>query len=99
MPDFFEEIKAVQWLLAFFTLHSHLLRNLQLLMCCVIFGETCWYGPKTFFGVLKICGGIARFFEEIKAVQWPLAFLTYSLGNLPLVLGLRNIWSNMLVWV
>ena len=62
MPDFFEEIKAVKWLLAFFTLYSHLLRNLRLLMHCVIFHETSWYGPKIFLGVLKICGGIARFF-------------------------------------
>ena len=28
-----------------------------------------------------------HFFEEIKAAQWSLAFLTYSLGNLPLVVG------------
>ena len=50
MPEFCEEIKAVQWLLVCFTLYSHLLRNLRLLMCCIIFGETCWYGPKNFWG-------------------------------------------------
>ena len=37
MPDFFEEIKAVHWPLAFLT---YLLRNLRLVVGCVIFGET-----------------------------------------------------------
>ena len=40
---------------------------------------------ENFLGVLKIGGGNARFFEEIKAVHWPLAFLTYLLRNLRLV--------------
>ena len=59
MPDFFEEIKAVQWLLAFLT---YSLRNLSLVLGCVIFGQISWYGPKEFLGVLKIGGGNARFF-------------------------------------
>ena len=50
MPDFFEEIKAVQWPLAFLT---YLLRNLRLVVGCIIFGETSWYGPRKLFGDLK----------------------------------------------
>ena len=49
MPDFFEEIKAVQWLLAFLT---YSLRNLPLVLGYVIFGQRSWYGPKEFLGVL-----------------------------------------------
>ena len=30
---------------------------------------------------------MSDFFEEIKAVHWPLAFLTYLLRNLQLVVG------------
>ena len=59
MSDFFEEIKAVQWPLAFLT---YFLRNLRFVLGCVINGETCWYGPKEFLEVLKICGGNPRFF-------------------------------------
>ena len=47
---FFEEIKAVHWPLAFLT---YLLRNLRLVVGCVIFGETSWYGPRKLFGGLK----------------------------------------------
>ena len=50
MPDFFEEIKAVQWSLAFLT---YLLRNLPLVLGCIIFGETSWYGPRKLFEGLK----------------------------------------------
>ena len=59
MPNFFEEIKAAQWPLAFLT---YSLRNLPLVVGCIIFDQTCWYGPKEFLGVLKIAGGNARFF-------------------------------------
>ena len=50
MADFFEEIKAVHWPLAFLT---YLLRNLRLVVGCVIFGETSWYGSRKLFGGLK----------------------------------------------
>ena len=50
MPDFFEEIKAAQWPLAFLT---YSLGNLSLVLGCVIFCEISWYGPKEFLGVLK----------------------------------------------
>ena len=50
MPDFFEKIKAVHWPLSFLT---YLLRNLRLVVGCVIFGVTCWYGPRKLFGGLK----------------------------------------------
>ena len=59
MPDFFEEIKAAQWPLAFLT---YSLGNLPLVLGCVIFGQTFWYGPRKLLGVLKICGGNAIFF-------------------------------------
>ena len=59
MPDFFEEIEAVHWPLAFLT---KLFRNLPFVLGCVIFGETSWYGPRKHFGGLKICGGNARSF-------------------------------------
>ena len=59
MPHFFEEIKAAQWPLVFLT---YSLRNLPLVLRCVIFGETYWYGPRKLLGVLKIGGGNARFF-------------------------------------
>ena len=66
MPDFFESVKAVKWPLAFLT---YLLTNLQFVLSCVIFGQISWYGPKEFFGVLKICGGNARFF--LKKLKLP----------------------------
>ena len=50
MPDFYEEIKAVHWPLAFLT---YLWRNLLLVVGCVIFGETSWFGPRKLFGCLK----------------------------------------------
>ena len=50
MPDFFQEFKAVHCQLAFFT---YLLRNWQLVVGCVIFGETSWYGSRKCFGGLK----------------------------------------------
>ena len=53
MPDFFEKIKAVQYLLAFLTLYPYLLRNLRLVVGCVIFAETSWYGPRKLFVGLK----------------------------------------------
>ena len=59
IPEFFQEIKAVHCPLVFL---SYLLRNLQLVVGCVIFGETSWYGPRKLLGVLKIGGGNARFF-------------------------------------
>ena len=59
MPDFFEEIKAIHWPLAFLT---YLLRNFRLVLGCVIFGETSWYGPRKLLGVLKIGCGNGRFF-------------------------------------
>ena len=60
MPDFYEEIKGVHWPLAFLT---YLLRNLRLVVGCIIFGETSWYGPRKLLGgVLKIGGGNAGFF-------------------------------------
>ena len=50
MPDFFQEIKAVHWSLEFLT---YLFRNLQLVVGCVIFGETSWYGSRKCFWDLK----------------------------------------------
>ena len=32
------------------------------------------------------------FFQEIKAVHWPLEFLTYLLRKFAIGSGLRNIW-------
>ena len=50
MPDFFQAIKAVHWPLEFLT---YLLRNIQLVVGCVIFGEISWYGSRKCFGGLK----------------------------------------------
>ena len=50
MPDFFEEIKAGQWPLAFLT---YSLGNLALVLGCVIFGHTCCYGPRKLSGDVK----------------------------------------------
>ena len=66
MLDFFEEIKAVHWPLAFLT---YLLRNLRLFLGCVIFGETSSYVRRILFGFLKIGGDNARFFCKNKADQ------------------------------
>ena len=55
---------------------------------CVIFLETSWYKSRKLFGGLKNrLVVMPDVFEEIKAVHWPLAFLTYLLRNLQLVLG------------
>ena len=61
MPDFFQEIKAVHWLLAFLT---YLWRNLPFVLGCIIFDESPWYGPRKLFGVFKIGDGDARFFSR-----------------------------------
>ena len=50
MPDFFEEIKAVHWPLEFL---RYLLRNLQLVVGCIISGEIPWYESRNLFGGLK----------------------------------------------
>ena len=68
MPDIFEEIKPVQWPLAFLT---YLLRNVQFVLGCVIFCQTCWYGSKKFLGVLKLCQG-----------QYYISFLLFQVLNI-----------------